>query len=180
MKILILFFRFVLLAIALQAPMCFAQINTHLEQAGQAYMKQDFKKAVEQFEIAAKQGDSIAQFWLSEMYFLGKGVPQDYKECFKWANMSAKQGDIMAINRLGFLYFQGDGVEKNYTEAFKYFERSADFPYSQFFLGVMYTNGQHVNKNLVKAKEYFKKACESGLEAGCEYRDHVTELENKG
>jgi uncharacterized protein len=39
---------------------------------------------------------------------------------------------------------------------------------SQYNLGVMYTNGQGVKKNLSQAKEWFQKACENGLQQGCD------------
>ena len=52
---------------------------------------QDYKEAVRWYRLAAKKGNSIAQFGLELMYEKEKGVPQDYKEAVEWYTLSAEK-----------------------------------------------------------------------------------------
>jgi len=50
----------------------------------EAYQKEDFKTAVSEFRSAADAGDPLAQFYLGECYFNGRGVPQDFVSGIEW------------------------------------------------------------------------------------------------
>ena len=47
---------------------------------------------VEAIRLAAKQGDTEAQFNLGIRYASGEGVPQDYAEAGRWFRLAAEQG----------------------------------------------------------------------------------------
>ena len=42
------------------------------------------------------------------------------------------------------------------------------FAAAQYNLGVMYDNGQGVRQNYKIAKEWFSKACDNGIQLGCD------------
>src|SRR5579864_8251409 len=89
----------ILILLMLPCQFCAAmdpEQDPHLSQAATAYVLGNFDQAFKEFEISAQKGNSIAQFWLSEMYFQGKGVPQNYQEAARWCRSSAEQGDDLA------------------------------------------------------------------------------------
>lgn len=59
------------------------------EDGQDAYIKQDYARAVELYKVAAAQGNIMAQNNLGEMYLDGVGVAQDYTEALRLLNMSA-------------------------------------------------------------------------------------------
>lgn len=56
---------------------------------------------------AAKQGESVAQFRLGEMYRDGNGVAEDLEEAVNWLNKAASQGHKDAQRSLSKLYAKG-------------------------------------------------------------------------
>ena len=110
---------------------------------------QDYKKAVkwllksaEQKNLAAQrlirasyhklhkevadQGDSYAQRFLGDSYYLGLGVTQDYAEAAKWYKKAAEQGDSVSQIILGAMYEKGKGISKDFVEAYKWFSISGE------------------------------------------------------
>lgn len=56
-------------------------------------MPKDAAKAVEWYQKAAMQGNSISQRYLGGMYFYGEGVSRNFVLAYAWLNLSAAQGD---------------------------------------------------------------------------------------
>ena len=67
-------------------------------------VKQDYSKAREWWEKAAKQEYADAQYNLGLMYATGKGVKQDYSKARAGFEKAAKQGDAAAQFNLGNMY----------------------------------------------------------------------------
>jgi TPR repeat protein len=63
-----------------------------LEKAYSAEQRGDYTTAFKEYLFHAKQGNPYAHFFLSEMYFSGKGVLQDYTKSYMWMNLSATAG----------------------------------------------------------------------------------------
>ncbi len=61
----------------------------NLSFAMEALERGDFKTAVEQFKIAAQQGDPLAQQNLAVMYNNGFGVEKDTQKASYWFEQSA-------------------------------------------------------------------------------------------
>ena len=61
-------------------------------------------------------------------------------------------------------------VRQDYAEVIKWCEEAANQGHieAQYNLGVMYEYGQGVNQDNEKAKESFGKACDNGLQKGCD------------
>ena len=53
---------------------------------------QDYNEAIKWLNLAAEQGDSIAQWTLGEMYENGEGFPQDLIHAHMWFNIAASAG----------------------------------------------------------------------------------------
>ena len=62
--------------------------------------KQDYKKAVEWWLLAAEQGNADAQYGLGCCYEEGHGVDKDLNEALKWYRKAAKQRNKGAKDRL--------------------------------------------------------------------------------
>ncbi len=62
------------------------------------------------------------------------------------------------------------GVRKREDLSIKYFKKGCDLkdPHGCNSLGLEYEFGANVKKNVKKAKELYGKACDLGLQTGCE------------
>ena len=116
--------RFV--AICLVA-VAFATAPAHADyyEGYEAYKKEDYKTALQEFLPPAEKGASSAQFYLGLMYENGYGVLQDYKEAVKWYTLSAEQGESGSQNNLGVMYDGGEGVLQDYVRAHMWFNIAA-------------------------------------------------------
>jgi TPR repeat protein len=52
------------------------------------------------YQLAANQGDPVAQFNLAELYRRGLGVRQDLLQSVRWFRMAAAQGHLAAVKTL--------------------------------------------------------------------------------
>jgi len=134
------------------------------DEGKQAYLNQDYQRALEILKPLAEQGNSQAQITLGLMYDYGHGVEKDSAESIKWYRMAAEQGVPLVQHDIGVKYFQGQGVEQNYIEAAKWWEMSANagIADSQFNLGLMHYRGIGIPKNYEKAGKLFDAAAEQG------------------
>ncbi len=134
------------------------------EEGKQAYLNQDYERALKILKPLAKNGNSQAQITLGLMYDYGHGVKKSPEESLKWYLMAAEQGVPLVQHDIGVKYFQGQGVEQNYIEAAKWWEMSANagIADSQFNLGLMYYRGIGIPKDYVKAAKLFEAAAEQG------------------
>lgn len=119
---------------------------------------------VDQFRLAAEQGNAVAQYNLGLAYRLGQGVQRDYKEAAKWARLAAEQGFAPAQSILGAYYREGTGVQQDYKEAVKWFRLAAEqgFAAAQSDLGTFYANGQGAQQDYKEAVKWFRLAAEQG------------------
>ena len=58
----------------------------------------------------AEEDDAQAQFWLGQMYDLGRGVGKDFKQAAIWYRRAADQGLPVAQHNLARMYETGEGV----------------------------------------------------------------------
>ena len=70
------------------------------------------KKAIENYEIAAKLGERVALEELANCYFRGKFVQQDYNKAFTlYEALFKKYRNALTMYRLAFLYENGYGTD---------------------------------------------------------------------
>jgi Sel1 repeat len=79
-------------------------------------------------ELAADQGDMIAQGNLGDFYANGRGgLPKDESEAARLYKLAADQGNATAQTNLGFFYENGrGGLPKNDREAARLYKLAAD------------------------------------------------------
>lgn len=80
----------------------------------------NLEEAARWFEIAARQGHTVAQFNLRQMYNEGRGVKQDYGKALAWLRKAADQGHPLAQLQVGTMCAAGTGIEKDSVEGYKW------------------------------------------------------------
>ena len=153
-----------LAGIASCAPSYDAASSTNLHRGMVAYGGGDYVTAFAEWTPIAEAGDSIAQYFIGEMYSEGKGVAQNYSEAAKWYRLSAEGGYSGAQFGLGLMYATGNGVAHNDAEAVKWWRRAAEAGRAdaQYFLGQMYAEGRGVEQNDAIAVKLYRLAAEAG------------------
>ena len=86
----------------------------------------DMEKAFDWYKKAAEQGDTFAQYRLSECF------EKDYQQfVFIWAKKSAEQGDPAGLHKLGECYEHGWGTPVDEAKAKKLFGEAHEKGYSR-------------------------------------------------
>lgn len=126
---------------------------------------QNYKKAFEIYEQAAKKGSARAQYYLGEIYEDGNGTEKDRIVAYQWYKKAADNGDAIACNRLGNLFYSGETVPQDYSTAFSWFKQSAEkgYKWGQFNFGNMYYNGKGCKQDYEKAIAWYQKAAEQNV-----------------
>src|SRR5262249_48348698 len=88
--------------------------------------EKDLKKAVEWFEKAANQGDTLAQLRIGYCYELGQGVEKDPKKAVEWYEKAANQDNASAQAKMGYYYELRQGVEIDLNKAIEWYEKAAN------------------------------------------------------
>ncbi len=136
------------------------------------------KRAVEWYQLAADQGDVVAQTTFGVCCKKGSGVEMNDGEALKWYRLAAEQGYAAAQDNIGNWYYVGYGVERCYGEAVKWYRLAAEQGYcpAQHSLGVCYADGKGVEKSYEEAVKWYRLAAEQGHaiaqnRLGCCYLD---------
>lgn len=77
---------------------------------------------MENFQKAAKQGNTMAMHYIGELYYYGEGVEQNFDEAKKWYQKAAGLRCESSYNSLGDIYLK----EKDYKKAMEYYVKGAD------------------------------------------------------
>jgi TPR repeat protein len=90
----------------------------HMEEHGLGSKQRSGIKAAYWYRTAARQGYTLAEQALGEMYFSGLAVPQDYVQARKWFTRAAHDGYATAQYDLGRLWEKGWGGRKSLIRAY--------------------------------------------------------------
>jgi uncharacterized protein len=85
---------------------------------------QDFEPA--KAGLAARLGDSAAQYRLGKIYDEGRDVPKDEPRAMTWYRLAAEHGIPDAQCAVGLMYAQGRGTPRDDAEAVKWIALAAD------------------------------------------------------
>ena len=131
-----------------------------------AYLREDYDRALEEWRPLAKRGNVEAQNMLGYMYRYGQGVPQDFELARQWYRLAADQGHARAQNNLGAMYRQGLGIPQDFKKAFRWFLRAAEQGNggAQNHLGLMYFEGEGVAKDEIEAFKWAYLSAQQGVE----------------
>lgn len=142
----------------------------------------DFERALQYYELSAKQGFVHAQYELGCIYKFGiRGIKRDFIKAIAFFDLAASQKHPDALYERGIYWHQSGNIEvalSNLTEAAEQFH-----PESLYYLGNLHLQGalkEGINQE--KAHAFFKEAAGRGhLKAQLEMaqllhtKDHVKE-----
>jgi TPR repeat protein len=103
-----------------------AELGKASQRGLDAYYRQDYETALQEWRPLAQQGEAAAQYNLGVMYERGEGVAKDEAEAVRWYTQAAAQGHADAQYNLGVMYSQGRGVVKDEAEAVRWYRKAAD------------------------------------------------------
>ena len=136
-------------------------LENTLFEAKRLYEAQRYEEAFEKYLRAAESGGTSAQWFVGQMYLLGKGTQQSDEEALKWYLAAAEKGYADAQCALGFFYHN----KKHDTEtAITWYEKAAAKGHmmSLWRLGKMFRWGIGVPADKLKALGYFERAAQKG------------------
>ena len=96
------------------------------QQGVEATTRGDDQTTFKRWLPLAEQGDATAQYYLGNMYSVGRGVKQDDVEAVKWYRKAAEQGLALAQSMLGTSYILGKGVQVNKSLAKEWLGKACD------------------------------------------------------
>jgi hypothetical protein len=97
----------------------------HMEEHGLGSEQRSGAKASYWYRAAARQGYTLAERALGEMYFSGLAVPQDYAQAREWFTRAAHDGYATAQLDLGRLWEKGWGGPRNLIMAYAWDDLAA-------------------------------------------------------
>jgi TPR repeat protein len=121
--------------------------------------------AVDNYLLAARQGDHRGELGLGELYATGHGVVRDFSEATQWLEPAAEAGLPEAQYQLGLIYETGGtGILQNQRAAFNWMHKAAaqghvDASYHQ---GLAYQFGRGTPVDNVAALAAYQAASERG------------------
>lgn len=127
-------------------------------------LQDDHTCALKSAKIAARHGDTDAQFYLAACFAEGDGVVEDHQEAVRWYRKAAERGHADAQDNLGVCFDHGKGVEQNHIEAALWFKEAAKqgLASAQMNLGSCYYEGRGVKQSMKKSVHWWLKAAEQG------------------
>ncbi len=85
-----------------------------------SFFHQNYKKAIEWYQLSVNQEHPLAQNELGIIYYEGRGVTKNIKEALNLFQLSGENGNFESQLYLGWIYYQGLGVPKDEQKAFKW------------------------------------------------------------
>jgi TPR repeat protein len=143
---------------------------------------QNYEGAVKWYKKAAEQGHAASLYFLSGMYWEGRGVPQDNDKAMKLHLQATQRGYAVAQNHLGFMYDFGRNIPQNYSKAMRWYSRAAEQGHAiaQYSLGGMYRAGKGIMQDYVIAHKWYDLAALYGNELAGSERDKLARSMTNG
>lgn len=134
-----------------------------IKQANDAYQRQDYQRAFEEYSLLAKQGDSNAQAKLGIMFFWGRGTLRNDYQAYFWSLKAARSGQPEAQQMLGYLYENGIYIPQNINRAIDWYQKAMQQNNwsAAANLANIYMTGKEGHQDLKRALFYAKKAAEN-------------------
>lgn len=121
---------------------------------------EDYHKAREYFELAAKNTVKESYSNIGIMYLCGRGVEKDYLKAKEYFELAATEYDKSSYCNIGLLYLLGQGFEVDLEKAKEYLEIAAEYGCEMALnnLGFIYIQDIEGKRDYTKAKQYFELA----------------------
>lgn len=132
------------------------------------FVPQDYGRAFQNYEIAARVQYPPAENNLASLYQHGQGVRKDLGKAFALYLAAAQQGDPVAQYNLAAFYYSGIGTSRNSAEAVRWLRVSADsgLAEAENNLAAFYFYGVSVQRDYDEAARLVRLAVQKGLPAG--------------
>ncbi len=126
-------------------------------------VKQDPKRALEWYRLAAAQNDAHAMASLGLMAMDGRGQPKDERAGRGWLEQAARKGEPAACYNLALIQL-ASGKPDDLAAAVANFRKGAEaeIPAAQYALGVLYLQGKGTPKDTAQAAQWFRRAADNG------------------
>jgi|GEM_PF-1218993 len=147
-------------------------------KAQQAFDEGNYLRAFYLHEKNCGMGYSKSCNRIAYQHYTGKLIVEDHQKAFEFYQQSCKMNNNYGCFNLANMLRLGQGTKTREPEiAFTHYKNNCtDQCYrSCFNLGVMYFLGHGTKKDKKRAKKFFKKACNNGLQVGC---DNLEEIKN--
>lgn len=138
--------------------------STRINKHAAADSEEGHTCALKSARIAARHGDTDAQFYLAVCFAEGDGVVADHQEAARWYRKAAARGHADAQDNLGVCLDHGKGVQQDHIEAALWFKEAAKqgLASAQMNLGNCYYEGRGEKQNMKKCVHWWLKAAEQG------------------
>lgn len=126
----------------------------------------NYQRALQAYDIAAKKGNVIAQFNVGLIYEKGKGVPVDYEKAKSLYTFAAEHGHVQAMVQLAGLYFNGVLGQRNEKEALHWYQKAAVSKDREalYYLGLLSETGVGLPFDYKAAQQYYQASASRGDE----------------
>ena len=140
------------------------------------FIKKNYEKAIEFFNIAANLNYDKAKYELAVIYLNDNYLDYDYEYAFKLLKESAENNYYPSNFKLAYLYEKGIFVEKSYEKSLEYLKIAEELGSTNATLkiGDYYKNGYVYQENLSLAFKYYLTAASKNnysafYNIGCSY-----------
>jgi len=135
--------------------------NAGLEQLSAG----DYIAAQRSFGIAAKRGNTDAQYQLGIIYLEGLGVNKSPEDAAYWFRKAAQNGHAASQFEIGCCFETGTGVLEDQRIAAEWLWRAADQGDADAALHLArhYRDGIGKPRDIEKARRYYKQAQQGGI-----------------
>ena len=115
-------------------------------------------------QMAAEDGDVVAQCHMGQRCFRGEGVPKDEVAGATWYRKAAEQGYAEGECRWGDCLRMGRGVEKDEAAGVEWYRKAADQGHvgAKYRLGECFRLGQGTRQDVQAAQQWYYEAAEEG------------------
>ncbi|GAB3250461.1 tetratricopeptide repeat protein [Chitinimonas naiadis] len=136
---------------------------TPINDAEQAYARQDHATALRRYRQLAEHGNALAQFNYAMMLKRGEGgtTKDNWQD---WLSKAATAGLPEAAYVLGIAYENGEGVVRSQPDATRWFLKAARSGHTaaQLSVGTQYFLGRGTTRDMAQAAHWYEKAAEGG------------------
>ncbi|MCX2450116.1 SEL1-like repeat protein [Pedobacter sp. PLR] len=138
-------------------------VDTLFELAEQAFLNEDYAKAIYFYTISSEKGHTPSMNNLAHIYYIIKGFEDDDKAFF-WYHKGALADNQNTMNGLGMCYKSGTGCRADIEKAIYWLNKAAEaqLALANNNLGDIYSDEELPHFNLDKALEHYLAAADQG------------------
>lgn len=150
--------------------------SVELQLAWLDYESGNYKEALKQFLLIAKDGSANALNAVGVYYYEGKACTRNYQQAFSYFQKAANLGYASAMRNLGDCYNFGHGVSKNLEKAIYWYREAAD----KKNMKAIFKLAECLEKFDTNKYNLYQEAALMGDEKASEIIERINNLYNSG